>query len=286
MPDSVKALIESDEPERLATGFEFTEGPLWHPDGYWLFVDLRRSRIYRLPPGGDVETFREDSGTSNGLTFDLQRRLIMCESDRRRVARMEPDGAIAPIAERYQGLRLNRPNDVVCTSDGSIYFTDPNGRLPAEERELDFAGVLRVRPDGDVQAVATEMENPNGLAFSPDERTLYVANTRSAQYIAAYDVRPDGSLDNRRVFVEMPADRPGVPDGMKVDLEGRVYCTGPGGCWVLEPSGEHIGTIELPEQPANLAWGGADYRTLLFTAHTSLYALRMRVQGTAPPGAA
>ena len=170
MPDSLKALIESEEPERLATGFEFTEGPLWHPDGYWLFVDLRRSRIHRLPPGGDVETFREDSGTSNGLTFDLQRRLIMCESDRRRVARMEPDGSIAPIAERYQGLRLNRPNDVVCTSEGSIYFTDPNGRLPAEERELDFAGVLRVRPDGDVQALATEMENPNGLAFSPDER--------------------------------------------------------------------------------------------------------------------
>ena len=160
----------------------------------------------------------------------------MCESDRRRVARMEPDGSIAPIAERYQGLRLNRPNDVVCTSEGSIYFTDPNGRLPAEERELDFAGVLRVRPDGDVQALATEMENPNGLAFSPDERTLYVANTRQAQYIAAYDVRPDGSLDNRRVFVEMPADRPGV---------SRRHEGGPRGTGVLHGSRRLLGAGTL-----------------------------------------
>jgi len=283
---SISDIVESSEAERLATGFVFTEGPLWHPDGYLLFVDIRRSLIFRLTPGGEPEVFREDSGGSNGLTFDLQGRLIMCEGDNRRITRMEPDGAITPIAERWEGKRLNRPNDVVGHSDGSIYFTNPGGRIDASEREIDFSGVHRIAPDGTVAAVITNFEYPNGLAFSPDESVLYVANTREDMRIKAYDVQLDGSVSNGRTFADMSSDAPdGVPDGMKVDVEGRVYCTGPGGCWVFDSSGSHLGTITLPELPANCAWGSADNRTMFFTARTSVYSMRMRTPGTRLPRA-
>ena len=178
---------------------------------------------------------------------------------------------------------MNRPNDVVCHSDGSIYFTNPGGRVPAEEREIDFSGVHRIAPDGTVTAVVTDTEYPNGLAFSPDESILYVTNTRERMYIAAYDMQPDGTATNGRVFADMSSDEPdGVPDGMKVDSEGRVYSTGPGGCWVFEPDGTHLGIIRLPEIPANCAWGGEDYRTMFFTARTSVYTLRMRTAGISP----
>ncbi|MDP6227815.1 MAG: SMP-30/gluconolactonase/LRE family protein, partial [Dehalococcoidia bacterium] len=178
MADGLADVLESMEPELLATGFGFTEGPLWHPDGYWLFVDIRAHRIHRLAPGGQPEIVRENSGRSNGLTFDLQGRLIMCEGDNRRLTRREDDGAYTPIAERLDGKRLNTPNDVVCRSDGSIYFTNPAGRLTPEERELDFVGVHRIAPDGAHTVATQETGYPNGLAFSPDETKMYVANTR------------------------------------------------------------------------------------------------------------
>ncbi|MFQ6030805.1 MAG: SMP-30/gluconolactonase/LRE family protein, partial [Dehalococcoidia bacterium] len=187
------------------------------------------------------------------------------------------------LAERWEGKRLNRPNDVICRADGSIYFTNPGGRIDPAEREIDFSGVHRIEPDGTVTAVVTDIEYPNGLAFSPDERILYVANTRPEMYIASYDVQSNGTTSNRRVFAEMASEEPeGVPDGMKVDSEGRVYCTGPGGCWVFDPVGHHLGTIRLPEVPANCAWGGPDYRTMLFTARTSVYTLRMKTPGVPP----
>ena len=286
MADRLSDIVESPEAERLATGFVFTEGPLWHPEGYLLFVDIRRSLIFRLVPGGEPEVVRESSNGSNGLTFDLEGRLIMCEGDGRRVTRMEPDGTITPLAERWEEKRLNRPNDVVGRSDGGIYFTDPGGRLEPSEKEIDFNGVHRIAPDGTVTVVVTDIEYPNGLVFSPDESILYVANTRDAMYIGAYDVQPDGSTANRRVFADMSSDEPdGVPDGMKVDVEGRVYCTGPGGCWVLDPSGEHLGTIRLPEIPANCAWGGPENRTMYFTARTSVYSMTMSTPGTPVPRA-
>ena len=285
MADNLSSIVESEEAERVATGFVFTEGPLWHPDGYLLFVDIRRSLIFRLVPGGEPEVARENSGGSNGLTFDLQGRLIMCEGDNRRLTRMESDGTITPVAERWEGKRLNRPNDVVGRSDGSIYFTNPGGRIDPSEREIDFSGVHRIAPDGTVTAVITEFEYPNGLAFSPDESVLYVANTRESMHIAAFDVRPDGSVTNGRVFADMSSDEPhGVPDGMKVDVEGRVYCTGPGGCWVFDASGHRLGIIRLPEIPANCAWGPPDNRTMFFTAQTSVYSMRMRTPGTKVPG--
>ena len=285
MADSLDQIVESSQAECLATGFVFTEGPLWHPDGYWLFVDVRREpgAIFRLNPGGEPEIFREPSNGSNGLTFDLQGRLIMCEGDGRQMSRREHDGAIVTLADRWEGKRLNRPNDVVCHSDGSIYFTNPGGRVDPAEREIDFSGVHRIAPDGTVTAVVTDIEYPNGLAFSPDESILYVTNTRDRMYIAAYDVQPDGSVTGKRDFADMSSDEPdGVPDGMKVDSEGRVYCTGPGGCWVFDPDGQRLGIIRLPEIPANCAWGGPDNRTMFFTARTSVYTLRMTTPGISP----
>ena len=285
MPDNLDQIVESTEAERLATGFVFTEGPLWHPDGYWLFVDVRREpgAIFSLTPGGEPEIYREPSNGSNGLTFDLQGRLIMCEGDGRRMSRREQDDSIVALAEQWEGKRLNRPNDVVCHSNGSIYFTNPGGRVPPEEREIDFSGVHRIAPDGTVTAVVTDTEYPNGLAFSPDESILYVTNTRERMYIAAYDMQDDGTAANGRLFADMSSDEPdGVPDGMKVDSEGRVYSTGPGGCWVFQPDGVLLGIIRLPEIPANCAWGGADNRTMFFTARTSVYTLRMRTPGISP----
>ncbi len=301
MATQLAAVMESSQAERLATGFVFTEGPVWHPDGYWMFVDVRASLIYRLAPVGQPEVIRQQSGGSNGMTFDLQGRLLICEGDNRQITRREPNGAYTPLAQRLGGKRLNRPNDIVTRSDGSIYFTDPAGRLPQEQRELNFSGVHRIAPDGNLTNATAETEYPNGLAFSPDERILYVAITRRDekcleektrgevcphQFIRAFDVAADGTLRNNRIFANMASAADGVPDGMKVDAEGRVYCTGPEGCWVFDPTGHHLGIIRLPEIPANCAWGGPDHRTMLFTARTSVYTMQMKTPGTRIPRAA
>ena len=300
MADNLSQILESPQPERLATGFEFTEGPLWNADGYWLFVDIRRSLIYSLALGGQPEVYRDNSGGSNGLTYDLQGRLIMCEGDNRRISRREADGAFTTLADRWEDKRLNRPNDVVGKSDGSIYFTNPAGRIPQEDREIDFCGVHRIGTAGTVTAVTGELEFPNGLAFSPDESILYVAISRRDdgcaqekergeachhQLIRAFDVAVDGSLSNNRVFANMFSEHDGVPDGMKVDSQGNVYCTGPEGCWVFDSLGNHLGIIRLPEIPANCAWGGPGHRTMLFTARTSVYSMNMKNPGTRIPGA-
>src|SRR5919198_2626092 len=171
-------IVESSQAGRVATGFVFTEGPVWHPEGYWLFVDVRANRIYRLVPGGQPEVIRENSGSSNGMTFDLRGRLLICEGDNRQVTRREPDGTYILLAQRLGGKRINRPNDIVTRSDGSIYFTDPAGRLSQEARELGFNGVHRIAPDGTLTNATADTEYPNGIAFSPDERVLYVAITR------------------------------------------------------------------------------------------------------------
>jgi gluconolactonase len=185
------------------------------------------------------------------------------------------------LIDRFEGKRLNRPNDVLCKSDGSIYFTNPGLRVPLADRELDTSAVFRVKPDGSPSHVA-DFEYPNGLAFSPDERTLYVANTRFAMYIHAVELDGAGNVVRRRIFADMSSDEPeGVPDGMKVDVEGRVYCTGPGGTWVFAPSGEKLGIIKTPEVPANLCFGGPDMKTIFFTARTSVYSLRVKVSGLA-----
>ena len=283
MADAMSAILETTQAERLATGFVFTEGPLWHPDGFYYFVDVRASMLYRVAPGRPHEVVREKTGGGNGTTFDLQGRLILCEGDNRRVTRRVAADRFEVLVDRFEGKRLNRPNDVVCRSDGSIYFTDPGLRVPLAEREVEHAGVYRIAPDGAVSLVA-DFEYPNGLAFSPDERLLYVANTRWAQYIHVLELDGDGRVLRRRIFADMSSDETdGVPDGMKVDVEGRVYCTGPGGTWVFAPDGARLGIIRTPEVPANLAFGGPDLRTLFFTARTSVYTLRAKVPGQSHP---
>jgi gluconolactonase len=197
---------------------------------------------------------------------------------------MGADSRIETLVERYEGKRLNRPNDVVCKSDGSLWFTDPDLRVAFAERELPYAGVYRITPDG-VTTLMADCEYPNGLAFSPDERTLYVANTRWTQYIHRFELDATGKVLRRSIFAEMASDddKNGVPDGMKVDVEGRLYCTGPGGTWVFAPDGKRLGIIQTPEVPANICFGGPDLRTLFLTARTSIYTLRMNVPGQPHP---
>jgi gluconolactonase len=275
-------ILEQGEAERLATAFVFTEGPLWHPDVFYYFVDVRASKFYRIRPGQAAELLRENTSEGNGTTFDPQGRLVLCEGGNRRLTRWPADGKFASsevLIDKFEDKRLNRPNDVVCKSDGSIYFTDPGLRVPLKEREQETAAVYRVKPDGTVSKIA-DFEYPNGLAFSPDERILYAANTRFAMYIHAIELDSAGNMVRRRIFADMSSDeKVGVPDGMKVDVEGRVYCTGPGGTWVFAPDGTQIGIIKTPEVPANLCFGGPDMKTVFFTAHTSVYTMRVKVPG-------
>lgn len=271
-------LASCSEPERIVSGFQFTEGPVWHPDGYLMFSDIPADRIYQWTPDGTLSVFRQPSGNSNGLTLDHEGRLIACEHGNRRVSRTEVDGAVISLASHYQGRRLNSPNDVVVRSDGSIYFTDPPYGVEPEEQELAVHGVYRVAPDGILQLLVDDFDRPNGLAFSPDENTLYIDDS-ARLHVRAFDVLSDGSLSNGRVLVDMASEAPGVPDGMKLDAEGNLFVTGPGGIWLLDPSGGHLGTLVTPEHPANLAFGDADRRTLYITAQTSVYRVRTRVQG-------
>jgi gluconolactonase len=285
MADALSAILESQAAERIATGFVFTEGPLWHPEGYYSFVDIRNSRVHRVTPGKPAELLRDKSGETNGMTFDLEGRVVVCEGGNRRITRWSADlktgGDV--LMDRWQGKRLNRPNDLVCKSDGSIWITDPGYRVPFEQREMQHAAVYRIAPDGTTSMVA-DFEYPNGLAFSPDERRLYVANTRWAQYIHVLELDADGRMIRRRIFADMSSDETeGVPDGMKVDAQGRVFCTGPGGTWVFAPDGTRLGVIRTPEIPANLTFGGPDLRTLFFTARTSVYTLRVTTPGLPHP---
>jgi gluconolactonase len=277
----IDELVESGTLERIATGFRFTEGPVWHPDGYLLFSDIPANTIYKWVPDGTVEVFRSPSGHANGLTFDRQGRLIACEHSNRQVSRTEPDGTIVTLARDYNGNRLNSPNDAVVKSDGCIYFTDPPFGLTAEygipgTQELPFHGVFRLSPDGEtLELLERGISRPNGLAFSPDEKVLYVANSMDSN-VYAFDVQPNGLLANRRVFTHIS----GWPDGMKVDMRGNLYVTtNTSVVLVYDSEGMHIGNIYTPEKAENCAFGGADNRTLFITGGTSVYRIQMKVQG-------
>jgi gluconolactonase len=288
-------LIAPDAPiERIAGGLGFTEGPVWRGTSL-LFSDIPNKRIVRwrrLPEGPELTTYA--TGMSNGLTLDRQGRVLAAGHDGRCVSRVTDDGTRTIVAEQFQGQRLNSPNDIVVKSDGSIYFTDPPYAIqpstpgmprpegwwtaPIPGKELPHNGVYRLTTDGTLHLLVDDFALPNGLAFSPDESVLYIDDS-AHKHIRAFDVRPDGTLSNSRILLDMASDDPGVPDGFKVDMHGNVFCTGPGGVWVCRSNGELLGRIVLPELPANLAWG-EDGSVLFLTARTSVYRLQTKTRGT------
>ncbi len=290
--------------------YGISEGPVWIRDGqsgYLLFSDIVANVIYKWTADNQVSVYMKDSGYtgdlakigmqgyiarsgplfvfdfgSNGITLDRQGRLVLCAQGDRAIVRIEKDGTRTVLADRYQGKRLNRPNDLVVKSDGTVYFTDPNMNNPL--MELPYSAVFMVK-EGNVQLLVSDFR-PNGIAFSPDEKILYVNGNGG---IKRYDVRPDGTLENGRLFIDMTSDKtPGGPDGMKVDQKGNVYCTGPGGIWIMAPDGKHMGTIRLPAPATNLAFGDADYKTLYITDRRSLAKIHLNTAGISPgpiPGA-
>jgi gluconolactonase len=230
-----------------------------------------------------VEIFREPSGNSNGLTRDRKGRLIACEHGNRRVTRTEKNGSIKTLADKFQGKKLNSPNDVVTKSDGAIYFSDPSYGIKLDEQEQPVQGVYHLSPDGkELSLVADDLARPNGLAFSPDEKKLYIDDSER-RHIRVFNVQDDGSLSGGAVFYDMNVSTPGAPDGMKVDVEGHVYCTGAGGVWVFDAQGKHLGTIVTPEKPSNCAWGDDDWQSLYITAVTSVYKIRVNTPGIKVP---
>jgi gluconolactonase len=282
MASRLSDIVEPGPAERLITGYAFTEGPLWDPSGCLYFSDVDEQVQYRLASGGSVEVVRAASGGANGAAFDSRANLVLCEQDARRVVRMDPDGTVVPILESFDGLPLNRCNDIVRKSDGALYFTDPQLKLPLDERIRGHSSIYRIATDGDVAEIATDLNHPNGIAFSPDESVLYVSNTRPDPHLHVYPVEPDGSLGPGSLFADMPylsGEAGGVPDGLKVDQQGRIFCTGPGGIWVFDSGGTVLGVVELPELPANLAWGDQDFQSLYVCARSSIYRLRARSPG-------
>ena len=274
--------------ERVATGFTFTEGPIWHPkDKYLLFSDMPGDVRRKYTPGEGVVEVKNFSNKGNGMTYDAELNLLICEHVTSCVVRQSPDGSREIIAQEFEGEELNSPNDVVVHSSGAIYFSDPwYGRMPVfgieRERELGFQGVYRLPAEGgelELVVAEDEFEMPNGLCFSPDESLLYINDTPRA-HIKVWDMNPDGSLSNGRMFFQGIGSgviEEGIPDGMKCDERGNIWVTGPGGIWVISAEGEHLGVIDVPENTGNLSWGGDDWHTLFIPSSTSLYSLRTTV---------
>jgi gluconolactonase len=281
-------LVEKDAVvEKVAGGFMFTEGPVWNPREQCLYFsdvpgDVRR----RWSKARGVEEVRRPSDKCNGMTYDADLNLYVCEHSTSRLVRERPDGTRETLASHWQGKELNSPNDVVVKSDGAVYFSDPTyGRMPVYGRErpleLGFQGVFRVSPEGELQCVADDFEQPNGLCFSPDESLLYI-NDSARAHIRVFDVNADGTLSNGRLFAENIGTgelEGGIPDGMKCDERGNVYVTGPRGVWVFTPAGEHLGVIEMPEHAGNHNWGGEDWKDLYCCCSTSVYRIRLKVGG-------
>jgi gluconolactonase len=268
--------------EKIATGFGFTEGPMWDPAGFLYVSDETINKIFRVFPDGRKEEVIA-LGDPDGNTFDRKHRLIDCASVLRAIVEVTPDGKYKILADHYEGKKLNSPNDVIIGPDGAIYFTDPTLDLVAgEKQELPFQGVFRLDDAGNLRLLTKELKQPNGLAFSPDGKHFYVDDDESRD-IHVYDVTADPTLNNGRIFGKEPGgEKDGVPDGIKVDKKGNLFVTGPKGIWVWDANGTHLGTIVVPEQPANLTWGDKDYRTLYITATTSVYKLRTKTDGFVP----
>jgi gluconolactonase len=267
----------SAELTKFAGGFGFTEGPVWDPAGFLYVSDEEQNKIYRAYPDGHKESVIA-LGDPDGSAFDSQKRLLDCASVLRAIIRLDADGRYTTLAERFEGHRFNSPNDVVVGPDGAIYFTDPTLDLvKGEKQEIPFQGVYRLAEDGSVRLLIKNMSQPNGLAFSPDGKRLYVDDSQQKN-IMVFDVAADGSVSNGRLFGE-ENEPGGVPDGMKVDRAGNLYVVGPKGIWIWSPEGVHLGTVITPEQPANLAWGDKDFNALYITAGTSVYRIQSKAHG-------
>jgi len=307
-PHLRRIVPEGADIEELGRGYVAGEGPVWfHERGYLVFSDHRAGKRYRWQPGHSPELINDATNGANGMTRDLEGRLIACHNVGRCVSREEADGTLTILADSYQGQRVYRPNDVVVKSDGSVYFTDSGALTP--ELDKNFPAVYRIAPDGQVTKLTDDLLLPNGLAFSTDERLLYVIDTQR-NHIRVFDVLPDGTLDTRefRLFFQFPTStsklplstappaaselragaKPGYCDGMKLDVEGTVYTTGPGGVWIITAEGEHLGTISTGAHfHTNLAWGGNDWRTLFITTHETLNRIHLNIPGIpVAPGAA
>jgi len=268
--------------QTVAKGFGFTEGPMWDPAGFLYVSDETINKIFRVYPDGKKEEVIA-LGDPDGNTFDRRHRLIDCASVLRAIIEVTPDGKYKILADRYEGKKLNSPNDVIVGPDGALYFTDPTLDLvKGEKQEIPFQGVYRLDESGGLRLLTKDLMQPNGLAFSQDGKHFYVDDDETRN-IRVYDVAADGALSNGRIFGEEPGGKDdGVPDGIKVDKKGNLFITGPKGIWVWDAKGNHLGTIVLPEQPANLTWGDKDYRTLYITATTSVYRLEMKTEGFVP----
>lgn len=290
------AIAATEKVEKLADGFQFTEGPVWHPDGFLLFSDPNTNVIYRYEPQSkNVAVYIDKSGYtgfnigeyhqpgSNGLAIDAEGRLLVCQHGNRRVVRHEKKGPVTVLSDNWQGQKLSSPNDLALKSDGAVYFTDPPYGLPKNyadpRKETPHSGVYRIKA-GKTELLSTDLGGPNGIAFSPDEKYLYVSNwdirdIHHTKTLWRYELAPDGSLRNGKVFFDFSfTDDDEALDGIKVDLAGNLFVSAPGGLWVLSPEGKYLGKIICPERPANMAWGDSDGKTLYLTAHTGLYKIR------------
>lgn len=286
-PDGLKPILaDGATVEKVAGGYRFTEGPVYDATtDSVIFSDIPADTLLRYQVGTkSVETVRKPSGQANGNTLDAQGRLLSCEHLTRRVSRIEADGMVVTIAYAFTNKRLNSPNDIVVKSDGTLYFTDPPYGLPDQKvgKELEANGVYRIDRTGNLTLLIPQMPRPNGLAFSPDEKSLYIADSQEHHLLAAL-VLPDGTTGPTRVFADMKnPGKEGAPDGLKVDKKGVVFCTGAGGVWVIAPDGKHLGTIEVPEVPTNCCFGDRDGKTLYITAQTGFYRVRLRNPGPLP----
>ena len=311
---SIGDIIPADAKlERIATGFTWTEGPVWTGDSLY-FADIPANTIHKWTPDAGVTTFLQPSGYkepapyggpepgSNGMTLDPQGRLTVAGHGQRNIYRLEslaPDAQVTILADSHEGKRLNSPNDLVYKSDGSLYFTDPPYGLPTQKdddphKQLKVNGVYRIphaldqKPGtaparGDLQLLASELTRPNGIAFSPDEKYLYVSNSEPKKLWIRYRVRPNGTLADGKVLYDATTDpRPGAPDGLKIDEKGNIYSAGPGGVWIFSPDGKLLGTILVPEKTSNVAWAGPDHKTLYITASTSVYRVHLNIAGASP----
>jgi gluconolactonase len=299
--DLNKIISPDTKIEKLAEGFQFTEGPVWHPDGFLLFSDPNTNTIYRYGPsthnvsvyishsgytGADIGEYGQPG--SNGLAIDKEGRLIVCQHGNRRIIRHEKKGPVTVLADNIDGKRLNSPNDIVLRSDGAVYFTDPPYGLPNfyedKRKELQHQGVYLIK-DGKTKLVATDCGGPNGIAFSPDEKYLYVTNwdirdIHHTKTIWRYNVNADGSLSNGKIFYDFnQTEDEEALDGLKIDKEGNLFVSAPGGVWIISPEAKLLGKITTPERPANMAWGDADGKTLYLTAHSAIYKIRINTGG-------